>query len=141
MRGGNRMPPELVFRPFNPDGDLRIYVRNLPHWRQRGATYFVTFRLDDSIPAGVLAAWLENRQRWYHAHGLDPRWQDSDPQRFETAYRQIGAGVRREFEREQARMLHEELDRCHGSCVLRHDDPRKWLYDSLMFFHNQRLGV
>ncbi len=29
---------------------MRIYDTTLPHWRQAGATYFVTFRLADSIP-------------------------------------------------------------------------------------------
>jgi len=27
-----------------------MYHRNLPHWRQDGATYFVTYRLADSLP-------------------------------------------------------------------------------------------
>ena len=53
------MPQEPLFRPFNPDGELHIYCRNLPHWRQSGATYFVTFRQDDSIPAKVLKEWLD----------------------------------------------------------------------------------
>ena len=53
-----------AFRPFNPEGELRVYVRNLPHWRQPGATYFVTFRQDDSIPQGVLAEWQDVRERW-----------------------------------------------------------------------------
>ena len=32
---------------------MRVYERNLPHWRQEGGTYFVTFRLADSLPASV----------------------------------------------------------------------------------------
>jgi len=46
------------FRPFDPNKSLRVYTRNLPHWRQPGATYFVTFRLIDSIPYDV---WQEMR--------------------------------------------------------------------------------
>lgn len=132
---------EPVFRPFDPGGEVRVYVRNLPHWRQPGATYFVTFRQDDSIPAKVLAQWLDIRQRWYRARGLDPKWQNSDPDRFGAAYRGVPEGVRREFERQQARLLHEELDRCHGSCVLRHAEPQKTLNDSLKFFHGERLWL
>ena len=30
--------------------DLEIYRRRLPHWRVDGATYFVTWRLDASVP-------------------------------------------------------------------------------------------
>ena len=130
-----------VFRPFNEAGEVRIYVRNLPHWRQPGATYFVTFRQDDSIPARVLAEWREERQRWYRAHQLDPHWQRTDPDRFNTAYARISPDVRRAFEREQARKLHQELDRAHGSCVLRHAGPRAILVDALTFFDADRLWL
>jgi len=40
----------LDFQPFNPHEPVRIYHRHLPHWRQDGATYFVTARLHDSLP-------------------------------------------------------------------------------------------
>lgn len=132
-------PP--VFRPFDESGPVRVYVRNLPHWRQPGATYFVTFRQDDSIPAGVLAQWRDERQRWYRAHGLDPSWQLADPGRFNATYAGIPAGVRRAFEREQARLLHYELDCCHGSCVLRRPEPRTILADALRFFNGERLWL
>ncbi len=91
-----------VFRPFDPDGPVRVYVRHLPHWRQPGATYFVTFRQDDSIPQSVLAEWVDIRSRWFEAHGLDPNWLKTDSDRFAAAYQRIPAGVRRAFEREQA---------------------------------------
>ncbi len=135
----SRVTQGPVFRPFDPDAGVRVYVRNLPHWRQPGATYFVTFRQDDSIPAPVLAEWLDKRARWYRAHKLDPRLKDTAPDRFADAYHRIPHGVRRAFEREQARMLHEELDRGHGSCVLRNAEPRKHVRESLGFFHGQRL--
>ena len=135
------MSLEPIFRPFDPEGEVRIYVRNLPHWRQPGVTYFVTFRQDDSIPAKVLEEWLDTRQRWYRAHGLDPQWLESQPERFDMTYRRIPEGVRRAFEREQARQLHEELGLCHGSCVLRHGEMRKLLSDSLAFFHGERLWM
>ena len=61
-----------TFRAFDADGPMRVYYRHLPHWRQPGATYFVTFRQVDSIPKAVLAEWFDVRQRWYRAHGLDP---------------------------------------------------------------------
>ena len=50
------------FQPFNPHADVEITHRNLPHWQQAGATYFVTFRLADSLPAEVQAR-LEEMQR------------------------------------------------------------------------------
>jgi hypothetical protein len=60
-------------------------VRHLPHWRQTGTTYFVTFRQDDSIPASILAEWADVRARWYRAHELDPGWLKSAPDRFAAA--------------------------------------------------------
>lgn len=134
-------PAQPVFRPFNAEGEMRVYVRNLPHWRQPGATYFVTFRQADSIPRNVLAEWQDIRERWYRAHKLDPGWKQTNPSRFDSTYATIPEGVRRAFEREQAKMLHEELDRCHGSCVLKHSQPRQEVVDSIPFFHGQRLWL
>ncbi|MDB5339264.1 MAG: hypothetical protein JWN70_4883 [Planctomycetaceae bacterium] len=134
-----RSEPSGTFQLFNPNNPSRFYIRNLPHWRQRGATYFVTLRQDDSIPAKVLAECLDIRQRWCRAHKLDLNIKESDSDRFNLIYSQIPEGVRRAFERQQARMLHEELDRCHGSCVLRHGPPRKIVLDSLAHFHGERL--
>lgn len=45
-------PPD--FKSFDRHGELAISSRNLPHWRQDGATYFVTFRLADSMPQVAL---------------------------------------------------------------------------------------
>src|SRR5882672_1434890 len=40
---------ERHFRPMDPHGELYRRRRNLPHWEQEGATYFVTFRLADAV--------------------------------------------------------------------------------------------
>ena len=34
--------------------DFKIHKRNLPHWEMSGATYFITFRLANSIPVSVI---------------------------------------------------------------------------------------
>ena len=55
-----------VLQAFDPEADFEVRSRNLPHWRQEGATYFVTFRLGDSLPrekldslqARAVATWL-----------------------------------------------------------------------------------
>jgi type I restriction enzyme R subunit len=130
-----------IFKPFNPDGPLRIYIHDLPHWRQPGATYFVTFRLKDSIPKPVLAEWLELRARFFRANRIDPQWRTSDGDRFVSTYSKILPGVRRAFEREQAKMLHEELDKCQGSCVLNRQPLRKIVCDSLSHFDGTRLWL
>jgi hypothetical protein len=45
-------PPH--FRGLHPDLPVTAYHRHLPHWRQQGATYFVTFRLGDALPQSKL---------------------------------------------------------------------------------------
>ena len=141
----NREPASLnfspVFRPFNPNGDVRVYLRNLPHWRQQGATYFVTFRQADSIPKSVLAEWLDIRQRWYRDYKLDPAQREADPESFAADYLRIPKVIRRAFEKQQAKMLHEELDRCHGSCVLRGHEIQTEVAEALKHFHGERLWL
>ena len=49
------------FTPLDWEREIVIYKRNLPHWRQEGATYFVTFRLADSLPREAIRE-LQNLQ-------------------------------------------------------------------------------
>jgi hypothetical protein len=45
---------------FNPDATIVIRHGKLPHWRQEGVIYFVTFRLADSLPQAKLVYRLAN---------------------------------------------------------------------------------
>src|SRR5215467_1570427 len=61
------LPPRLnYFDPSTPIGRLR--GGNLPHWRQDGAIYFVTWRTADSIPRERVDQWTEQRDAWLKAH-------------------------------------------------------------------------
>ena len=60
----------LGFQPFDFRGKFQATQRNLPHWQQPGATYFVTFRLADSLPAAVLER-LEELQRLNPSDAFD----------------------------------------------------------------------
>jgi len=51
-----------AFQPFDPREDFTAKQRNLPHWRQSGATYFVTFRLADSLPVEARVRFEEMRR-------------------------------------------------------------------------------
>lgn len=116
--------------------DLHIYHRHLPHWRKEGALYFVTFRLADSIPSHVLEAWLDDRQSWMTEHGL----LDGLPEHVrKERYLSIPEGVRRAFERDQARRFFVELDRCHGSCVLRSCDAATFVATALEYHHGRSM--
>ena len=53
---------------FNPFGEIRKTRHNLPHWQQPGATYFITYRLADSVPAHLLEEWNQQRAAWLTLH-------------------------------------------------------------------------
>src|SRR4051812_8027696 len=53
---------ESVFHPFDPRKAFKATHRNLPHWHQPNATYFVTFRLADSLPVEVRERFEELRR-------------------------------------------------------------------------------
>jgi putative transposase len=89
------------FQGLHPDLPLTVYTRHLPHWRQEGATYFVTFRLADSLPQCKLDELEEMRRE---SERLHPR--------------RIGADLE-EYSREVMKRVERWLDQGIGSCVLR----------------------
>ncbi len=126
---------QALFRSFDPRATVHIYRRNLPHWRQEGATYFVTFRLADSIPRNVMLAWIHDRQLWMQAHGLAGYTRAAIAREW---YDGVSEGERRSFELQEARRLGIELDRCHGSCLLARPEVRGILAAALLQSHGRR---
>jgi REP element-mobilizing transposase RayT len=132
-------PP--IFRSFDERGELRIYHRNLPHWRQPGATYFVTFRQADSIPQSIIEHWDRQLGDWLRAHGINPSWKQSHPKVYLDHYSRIPAHERHDFERVVVKLLHHELDTCHGSCVLRDPANATLVREALLHFHGSRAWI
>src|SRR5690242_3862257 len=64
--------PALPFTAFDPLAPIGKTGRHLPHWKQDGRTYFVTFRLADSVPQEKLTQWRMELQEWMQKHP-DPR--------------------------------------------------------------------
>ena len=94
--------PPPGFRGLQPDIPITFYARHLPHWRQVGATYFVTFRLDDALPASKL----------HELQGLREDWERRNPPpRTSEAQDDIA--------RQMTQRLEDWLDQGMGSCVLR----------------------
>jgi type I restriction enzyme R subunit len=50
-------------RFFDPNDDLLITQRRLPHWAQDGCVVFITWRTSDSMPKDVLDRWRADRNR------------------------------------------------------------------------------
>jgi putative transposase len=63
-------PASPGFQGLREDLPLTVYFRHLPHWRQHGATYFVTFRLADSLPQSKLRELELIKQEWAKKQGI-----------------------------------------------------------------------
>ena len=66
------LDPPPGFRGLDPHRPVKIYMRNLPHWRQDGATYFVTFNLADALPGAKKNELKAMRREWEHRHPPPP---------------------------------------------------------------------
>ena len=102
-------------------GRHRRHRQSPSHWEQPGATYFVTFRLADSLPAGRLAQWREERDAWLKWH----------PEPWSTAQE-------REYHERFSGALERWLDEGHGQCLLRRTDVRAAVAEVLTKFDRDR---
>jgi hypothetical protein len=98
----------VAFTPYDPFAETHVHRQNLPHWRQWGATYFVTTRLADSVPAPLAMEWKHKRDTWLRAHAIDHT----------DEIARLTDEERQEYHREFTAKFHELLDAGHGECVL-----------------------
>jgi hypothetical protein len=111
------LTPPPGFRGLDPYKPLKRYDRYLPHWRQEGATYFVTFRLGDSLPQSKLRELDAVRKEWERIH---------PPPRSDEVVDELAREVMRRVER--------WLDQGMGACVLRQSRFAKFLVNALHYF-------
>ena len=113
--------PAGQLRFFNAREEIERHRTVLPHWEQPGATYFVTFRLGDSLPQTKLDAWKVERDQWLSTHPQP--WSEEN----ETEYhRRFSATIER------------WLDRGHGACVLGDSRVAEIVGSSLQYFEGGR---
>ncbi|MGI8819268.1 MAG: carbamoyl-phosphate synthase large subunit [Chthoniobacterales bacterium] len=113
--------PAPVFRGFDEHGEIRRSRRNLPPWEQTGATYFVTFRLADSVPAALRSEWKEELQHWLEHHRKP--WDAC------TAF---------EYQQRFVESREIWLDRGHGACLLRQPDTAELVSSAIRHFDGER---
>jgi carbamoylphosphate synthase large subunit/REP element-mobilizing transposase RayT len=113
--------PDCQFVGFDKRREISETHRHLPHWEQPGATYFLTFRLADSVPRELLEDWREERSQWLKQH--------SQPWDWKTAQEYM-----RRFEEEREQWL----DRRHGSTVLRDPNIAQIVAHALQHFDRER---
>jgi type I restriction enzyme R subunit len=108
-----------VFVPFDEQKAVRIYQRILPHWRQDGCTYFVTFRLNDSIPDNVKKEWEYEQQAWLAARGIH---YDGPRGKWRGALERLSYDEQFRFRQHFNRQVQNCLDRGLGHCWLRRSE-------------------
>ena len=104
--------PFVGFDPKVPVGFLR--GGNLPHWRQDGTTYFVTWRTADSLPKARVDAWFAERDEWMkkNPEPWTPKMEEEYYQRFPDRWEKW-------------------LDDCKGECLLAQQELRKIVESTL----------
>ncbi len=121
----------MPFQPFHERKPVRIYFTNLPHWRQEGCTYFVTYRLGDSIPPSVLAQWESEKADWLRQHDVDvDKWTDG--------FLKLDPARRHAFLTHFNRKLNAFLDEGRGSCLLRHRSCQQIIAETWQHFAGER---
>ncbi len=104
-----------------------IHTRGyLPHVKREGASYFVTFRLADSLPKEVLLEY--ERERAERLRRLD------DCARRGAARNDCPEDIARDFRRRVERYL----DRGAGACHLRQPDIAELVASAVQHFHQSR---
>ncbi len=112
------LEPPPNFQGLREDLPIEVYQRHLPHWRQRGATYFATYRLADSIP----------QECWDLLQRLQAEWMTKNPPPHSL-----------EALDQLARILYYRteywLDQGMGSCILQEERISQLVDESLKHFH------
>jgi type I restriction enzyme R subunit len=106
---------------FDPEAPTAFLSGDLPHWRQSGTTYFVTFRLADSLPQEKLQQWRAERDLWMQSH-QEPHDEAALSQYYELF----------------PQRLQQWLDAGTGSCALAIPAVRELVEKSLRHFDGQR---
>ena len=111
----------MPFVGFDPRKPVLITEQTLPHWQQAGASYLVTYRMADSIPASLLNQWRIDREAWL-AHHPQP-WSVADEAEYESRF---------------TAKMDEWLDAGTGSCALREPRVRHEAVCAITIFDGQR---
>jgi len=102
-----------------PDGRfVRRSRGRLPHWQLDGSTYFLTFRLRDSLPKHIAIALFREREQMMRMT--------------------MTASERAEVDRLFGLKLDSYLDQGHGSCIFRDEANASIVAGALQFFDRAR---
>jgi REP element-mobilizing transposase RayT len=107
---------------LNLSGEILKHGQELPHWQQGDVMQFVTFRLGDSMPAGKLRQWKEEREIWQKVHPQP--WSPEEE---------------KEYHKRFTWKLEGWLDEGAGSCLLNAPANRAVMEAVLMRFQGEKV--
>jgi hypothetical protein len=133
--------PKPSFQAFDPEAEIELRERNLPHWFQAGVAVFITFRTIDSLPREVILRNQRELEVWLNAKGLPITLAVWDQRQISRADQQELAALssvdRKYFRKLKDRLFHYALDECHGQCILKQPDLAKVVADAILHKHGK----
>ena len=117
-------PPtnESVADFLNEDGEILKHGADLPHWQQGEVMQFVTFRLEDSVPASKIRGWKEQEAAWLAENRRGDATEAASKSR-----------------RRLARRWEKYLDAGRGTALLGNPEIRKEVESVMMRDHGSRV--
>lgn len=110
--------------PFlDPSAEIEIKQGILPHWKQKGVYYFVTFRLADSIPNSKKKKLIADRERWNNKHQKGTKFTKEDWIEYNRLFNH---------------RVENWLNAGYGSCLLRKPENASIVANALKYFDNKR---
>jgi REP element-mobilizing transposase RayT len=114
----------LLISYFEPSEPISFLTGNLPHWRQEGKTYFVTFRLDDSLPQDKLRQWKSEQKKWLASRPKPHTEKDWA-----------------EYFRLFTERIQNWLDAGFGYCILARPKAKSIVEEALAYFNGNRYAL
>jgi REP element-mobilizing transposase RayT len=106
---------------FNPYEEIENIKGNLPHWRQKGKMYFVTFRTADSMPQEKVKEWEEELQHW--------KKNNPEP---------LTITQKKEYYQRFPAKMQKYLDAGYGACHLKKESIKIVVENALKHFDGER---
>ncbi len=132
------LDPPPGFQGLDPDKPVTFYFRHLPHWRQDGATYFVTFRLADALPQSKLRELRAIKKEFLANHGLGGTdWQSvlrGRRDQAKAAWQSVSSETWESFTHQQMQRVEKWLDQGMGDCHLKRRDVSQIVHEALHHF-------
>ena len=119
------VPPAVAGASRPRFGSVKIHDRgHLPHWEKEGATYFVTFRLADSLPRSVLDRVESEREAIVRTAN--------------QLHRPLSPDERRKIQCLSTPIIEQYLDNGAGACQLRQPSLAEEVVSALRYFDEKR---